>query len=247
MIQCSVSKYIISPSLLQIKNSLRRKSCIFLTKFALAILLAWVIRQILFTLNLLSWKRKTSGGVVLISKHACRYIENDMPPLSYSADISDVFLVSFVSMMEHGRQFHDRRTPWRSSNGCPIEFPFSGQRALQRMPSFTYLAVILPSHLPATTDIAPSFAALATDRFFLPFGSSRWYSYSNHEIFNDSPFRSPVFYSLRRFLISIRLVQSRVYWSHCFATNYIDHHQNSLVRTMFFQHYMKQSSQMVFC
>lgn len=37
------------------------------------------------------------------------YIENDTPPLSYSADISDVFLVSFVSMMEHGCQFRDRR------------------------------------------------------------------------------------------------------------------------------------------
>lgn len=39
------------------------------------------------------------------------YIENDMPPLSYSADISDVFLVSFVSMMEHDCQFRDRRVP----------------------------------------------------------------------------------------------------------------------------------------
>jgi len=56
-----------------------------------------------------------------------------MPPLSYSADISDVFLVSFVSMMEHDRQFHDKGAPWRNSGGCPIEFLFSGQYALQRM------------------------------------------------------------------------------------------------------------------
>lgn len=94
------------------------------------------------------------------------YIENDTPPLSYSADISDMFLVSFVSMMEHGCQFRDRRIPWRSSGGCPIEFPFSGQHALQRIPLFTYLAVISPSHLPAT-DAAASSMALATDRLFL--------------------------------------------------------------------------------
>lgn len=121
-----------------------------------------------------------------------------MPPLSYSADISDVFLVSFVSMMEHGRQFHDKRAPWRTSDGCPIEFPFSGQCALQRMPSFTYLAVISPSHLSATDTAIPSPRHSQTDRLFLPFGSSRWYSYSNYEIFNDSPFRSPVFCPLRR-------------------------------------------------
>lgn len=125
------------------------------------------------------------------SVHAA--IENDMPPLSYSADISDVFLVSFVSMMEHGRQFHDRRAPWRSSDSCPIEFPFSGQCALQRMPSFTYLAVISSSHLPATdTTVLHG----TRNRLFLPFGSSRWYSYPSHEIFNDSPFRLLVFCSL---------------------------------------------------
>lgn len=95
------------------------------------------------------------------------HIENDTPPLSYSADISDMFLVSFVSMIEHGCQFRDRR-----SGGCPIEFPFSGQHALQRMPSFTYLAVISPSRLPAT-DAAASSTALATDRLFLSFGSLR--------------------------------------------------------------------------
>jgi len=97
-----------------------------------------------------------------------RYIENDTPPLSYSADISDVFLVSFVSMMEHGCQFRAiAAAPWSSSDGCPIEFPFSGRHALQRMPPFTYLAVIPPPRrrLPAL--------ASATDRLFLPFGSSR--------------------------------------------------------------------------
>jgi len=74
-----------------------------------------------------------------------RYIENDTPPLSYSADISDMFLVSFVSMMEHGCQFRAIAVaPWSSSDGCPIEFPFSGRHALQRMPPFTYLAVIPP-------------------------------------------------------------------------------------------------------
>lgn len=130
------------------------------------------------------------------------YIENDTPPLSYSVDISDMFLVSFVSMMEHDCQFRDRRIPWRSSSGCPIEFPFSGQHALQRMPSFTYLAVISPSHLPAT-DAAASSRALGTDRLFLPFGSLRWYSYSNHEIFNDLTFlQVVVFGSVISFVVS---------------------------------------------
>lgn len=58
-------------------------------------------------------KRKTfvQSDVIPLVSEACMpvYIENDTPPLSYSADISDVFLVSFVSMMEHGCQFRDRR------------------------------------------------------------------------------------------------------------------------------------------
>lgn len=102
-----------------------------------------------------------------------------MPPLSYSANISDVFLVSFVSMMEHGRQF--RRCRWRGSRRW-LPYRVSIFRtvvcASQRMPSFTYLAVISPSHLPATDTPPVSSTALATDRLFLPFGSLRWYSYS---------------------------------------------------------------------
>lgn len=97
---------------------------------------------ILLTLNLLSWQTRNFACI-----EACMlvYMENDTPPLSYSADISDVFLVSFVSMMEHGCQFRDR-----NSDGCSIEFLFSGQRALQRTLSFTYLTVISPSYLLAT-------------------------------------------------------------------------------------------------
>lgn len=141
------------------------------------------------------------------------YIGNDTPPLSYSADISDVFLVSFVSMMEHGCQFHDRN----SDGCCSIEFPFSGQRALQRTPSLTYLVVISPSHLPAT-DIAVLHGSGKPTDFSFSLWQLKMILLLNHEIFNDSPSQSSLYsFPLSTFLT--HLVQLHVAFSSRYLLN----------------------------
>lgn len=149
--------------------------------------------------------------IPLVSKHTCRYISR---MTRHPCLIRRTFLTCFSWVSYQ----------WWSTTVNSVIGEYLEGIAVAALSSFhfpdsmptTYAAVYLFSRyftlsLTGHRCHCASSTALATDRLFLLFGSSRWYSYSNHEIFNDLssfPLVARAFYVLFRPLSSfpIRLV-----------------------------------------